>query len=411
MKKLTVLLGIASTAFLSSNLSAQEKPAEYKVNVYGFARADYIFDSRQMAQAREEQVDLYPLDIALDADGKDKNATGASNFLAVTSRLGVKASGPNAFGAKTGAVVEADFFGNSNGNTGVFFLRHAYATLDWQKTSLLLGQTWYPAFITECFPGVANFNTGIMFNPFGRAPQIKLTQKFTPNLSFDLVAYKMSGHSAPTVTANANDASTFSLTPTFHGKLQYKNEHITTGVAAEYQSLKPQIVSAGKVSTNTVNSSMFLAYFKYSNPKFIAKAYGVTGSNLYQFVMMGGFAGYTDPNGQESYKSTKTSAGWVDLASNAPKIAPGIFFGYTKNGGVDTGYKTLYTRGLAATRSLDHVWRVSGRVDFKENKFRISPEIEYTSAVWGDTNPDATAGNNKSNVGNVRAMVSAQYSF
>jgi hypothetical protein len=30
------------------------------------------------------------------------------------------------------------------------------------------------------------------------------------------------------------------------------------------------------------------------------------------------------------------------------------------------------------------IFESSGRVDFKQNKFRITPEIEYTGATWGD---------------------------
>jgi hypothetical protein len=41
-------------------------------------------------------------------------------------------------------------------------------------------------------------------------------------------------------------------------------------------------------------------------------------------------------------------------------------------------------RGLnGTTRAVDNVWRVSARVDFKENKFKLSPELEYTAATWG----------------------------
>ena len=60
---------------------------------------------------------------------------------------------------------------------------------------------------------------------------------------------------------------------------------------------------------------------------------------------------------------------------------------------------------------VDNVWRASARVDFKENKFKLSPEIEYTSATWGDLKPDATSGANQEKVGNFRALVSATYSF
>jgi hypothetical protein len=361
--------------------------------------------------AREEQVNLYPLDVNYDANGKDINATASSNYLSVVSRLGVKASGPNVWGAKTSAVIEGDFFGNTNTNTGVFTIRQAYASLEWEKTSLLMGQSWYPTFVTEVSPGVTNFNTGILFNPFGRAPQIKLSQILTDHISADLVAYKMSTHSAPSVTANANEASYNSLTPTFHGKIQYKDQQITAGIGAEFQSLRPQIVSAGLASDYKVNSNLFMAYFKYTHPKWTAKAYGITGGNLHHLTMLGGFAGYTEPNGQESYLPTKTSAFWADISSNNAKIAPGIFFGYTQNNGVDAGYKKLYTRGLGTARSLDNVWRLSGRVDFKQNKFKISPELEYTSALWGDSNAKAMAENNKTTVANFRVLLSAVYAF
>ena len=85
--------------------------------------------------------------------------------------------------------------------------------------------------------------------------------------------------------------------------------------------------------------------------------------------------------------------------------------GYTQNNGTDAGYKNLYFRGNSGNRIIDNVWRASARVDFKQNKFRLSPEIEYTSATWGDTDLNATAGNNKTTVANFRALVSAVYYF
>lgn len=439
MKKITVLLGIIPSLFLQSFLYAQEtpsneellkriealeaeknKPKEWDASFYGWVRTDYNFDSRQSAYSREYNLNLYPLDEKLDANGKDINDAGGSNFLSITTRVGMKFKGPDVWGAKATGNIEADFFGNTelnktsagSGSIGLLRLRHATATLTWPKTALTFGQTWYPTFVPEVYPGVANFNTGILFNPFGWAGQVKLTQKITPELSFTAVAYK----DREFQTANATGASTNSATfnssvPTFHGQLQFKNKSILAGAGAEYQSLKPVIESGGLVSDEKVNSEMFFGYFKYANEKVIAKLYGITGGNLHHLVMIGGFAGYENPNGIESYKPTKTSAFWVDLASANPKIAPGVFFGYTKNSGVDAGFKNLYVRGASGTRILDQVWRASARVDFKQNKFNISPEIEYTAATWGDMDSEATAANNQKDVGNLRAMVRVMYSF
>lgn len=439
MKKSTVLLGIVSSLFFSNLLLAQETPSnedllkriealeaekaqpkEWDASFYGWVRTEYNFDSRQSAYSREMQLNLYPLDEKLDANGKDINAAGGSNFLAITSRVGIRFKGPDVWGAKASGNIEADFFGNTelnkssagSGSTGLMRLRHATATLAWPKTAVTFGQTWYPSVVPDVFPGVANFNSGIIFNPFGWAGQIKVAQKLTPELTLSLVAYKDREFQTANATgASVNSATFNSSIPTFHGQLQYKTKTVTTGLGAEYQSLKPVIESAGLVSNEKVNSEMFFGYFKYANDKIITKLYGITGGNLYHLVMLGGFAGYTEPNGQESYKPTKTSAFWVDVASANPKVAPGVFFGYTKNSGVDAGFKNLYVRGVSGARVLDDVWRASARVDFKQNKFNISPEIEYTAAKWGDLNAEGKAQNNMKDVGNLRAMVRVMYSF
>ncbi|KIA90565.1 hypothetical protein [Kaistella jeonii] len=439
MKKTTISLGIVSFLLFSGKLISQVTPSnedllrriealeaekanpkEWDASLYGWVRTEYNFDSRQSAYSREFQLNLYPLDEKLDANGKDINGAGGSNFLAITSRVGIRFKGPDVWGAKATGNIEADFFGNTelnktsggSGSTGLMRLRHATATLTWPKTAVTFGQTWYPSVISDVFPGVINFNSGIMFNPFGWAGQVRVAQKLTPELTLSIVAYKDREFQTANATgASANSATFNSSIPTFHGQLQYKTKTITTGVGAEYQSLKPVIESAGLVSTEKVNSEMFFGYFKYANDKIITKLYGITGGNLNHLVMLGGFAGYTEPNGQESYKPTKTSAFWVDVASANSKIAPGVFFGYTKNSGVDAGFKNLYVRGSSGPRILDAVWRASARVEFKQNKFNIAPEIEYTAAKWGDTNTEAKAGNNSKDVGNLRGMVRVMYSF
>ncbi len=421
MKKTQLIITGITTLLFSNTLFSQEKPKEWDISLYGFARADYIFDSRKSAYVREYNLNLYPLDVAKDTNGEDKNATGSSNFLSVVSRIGVKFKGPDVFKAKISGNIEGDFFGNTEvnsgtsgtGSIGLFRLRHATIKMDWTKTSLTLGQTWYPTFVPEVFPGVANFNTGIMFNPFGWASQIRLRQKLSEKISLDVVAYKDREFTAPSVAGNAPNSATFnSSIPTFHGQLQFKNQQVIAGLGAEYQSLKPVTESGGKVSDEKLNSSTVFGYFKYTNSKVVAKLYGISGGNLNHLVMLGGYASYAQTNGIDSYKPTKTTAFWADIASNAPKIAPGVFFGYTKNNGLsDDGYKNLYVRGVSGSRIVDNVWRASARVDFKENKFKLSPEIEYTSATWGDLKTDATTGNNKETVGNFRALISATYSF
>lgn len=423
MKKLIIItvfafsfIGNAQTTTPSQSIQPMKdvKPEkEWDVNLYGFIRTDYIWDTRKSAQVREYNLNLYPQDEVLDANGKDINKVGASNFLSVVSRLGVKVKGPNVWGAKTTGTLEGDFFGNTESSIGLLRIRHAHVNLDWSKTSLILGQTWYPSFIPEVFPGVANFNTGILFNPFGWASQIRVKQNFSKEFSFALTAYKEREFTTPTAaTGTQNSASINSSLPTLHGQFQFKNKNWIAGVGAEYKSLQPLTVSNNMVSKEKANSTSVMGYFKYSDDKFYFKAYGISGGNLNNMVMLGGIAGYTTVGQVEKYEVTKTSAFWVELASNNKKTAPGLFFGYTKNHGTGVdGATAFYTRGNTVTRGIDNVWRASGRVDFKQNKFRITPEIEYTKATWGDLKSDFTVQNNEKKLGNLRAMVSCAYSF
>jgi hypothetical protein len=436
MKKtyLILLLGIASikgysqtpiTTTVTPVVVTPTPAKEWDVSMYGFVRTDYIWDSRKSAQVREDNLNLYPLDEALDVNNKDLNAVGQSNFLSVSSRLGVKAKGPDVWGAKMTGVLEGDFFGNVEGaSIGMFRLRHAYISMDWAKTSLTMGQTWYPTFIPEVFPGVANFSTGILFNPFGWATQVKIKQNFTKELSLALTLYKEREFTTPTVAGGTqNSASINSALPTIHGQFQFKNKNWIAGIGAEFKSLQPlteyaPTTTTKSVNTETVNSSSVMGYFKYSNDAFSIKGYGISGSNLQNLVMLGGFAGYSTSGQPEKYEASKTNAFWLDIASNGKKIAPGLFIGMTTNNG--TGRTSVagetvkyYMRGVTGSRTVDQVMRIAGRVDFKQNKFRITPEIEYTGATWADlnSNGNATADLNAKKVANIRFLASCVYSF
>lgn len=420
------LEGFAQTQTTESIPAVPVQPVkEWDFNLYGFIRTDYIYDTRKSAQIREDNLNLYPLDKVLDVNGEDLNDAQASNILSIVSRIGVKIKGPDVWGAKMSGNLEGDFFGNSEASIGLVRLRQANITMDWSKTSLLVGQTWYPTFIPEIFPGVANFNTGILFNPFGWASQIKLKQNFTKEVSFALTLYKEREFTTATAAGGTqNSASINSSIPTIHGQFQFKNKNWLAGLGVEYKSLQPLTEYAPTPTTKAktsqkVNSTSIVGFVKYNNDNFSIKAYGISGSNMTNLVMLGGFVGYTNGLEPEKYEATKTSSYWMDIASNNKKIAPGLFVGYTKNNGNGRDAATIgettkyYIRGISGSRVVDDVWRASGRVEFKHNKFKVTPELEYTAATWGDldTNTSAKAGLNKTDVANYRALLSCAYSF
>ena len=428
------MIGLASLSGSAQTTATQAIPVaplpapaskEWDMNIYGFVRTDYIWDTRRSAQVREYNLNLYPLDESLDINGNDVNDAGASNFLSIVSRLGVKFKGPNVWGAKATGTLEGDFFGNTEASIGLFRLRHAFANLEWKKTSVTAGQTWYPTFIPEVFPGVANFSTGILFNPFGWVSQIRIKQNLTKEISFAFTAYKEREFTTATALGGSQNSASFnSALPTLHGQFQFRNKNWIAGLGAEYKSLQPliefQLSPTTKIATDEkVNSTIVVGYFKYNTDKWHVKAYGISGGDMFSFVQVGGFVGYNQAGQAERYEASKTTSFWVDIASNNKAIAPGFFFGHTQNDGTSIQGLAVgetaryYMRGVVGGRVVDNVWRAAGRVDFKQNKFRITPEVEYTKVVWSDLNAlgNGAAGNNAKDFGNLRAMVSCAYSF
>jgi hypothetical protein len=90
---------------------------------------------------------IYPEDENLDVNSNDINDKSSFNMLSIQSRINGKITGPEVIGAKPSAVLEGEFFGTSDADINGFRLRHSFVKLDWENTSLLVGQTWHPMFI------------------------------------------------------------------------------------------------------------------------------------------------------------------------------------------------------------------------------------------------------------------------
>jgi hypothetical protein len=230
-----------SGVVLSQNAGPQEakKPA---IHFKGFIKSDYWYDSRQVLASREDIFLFYPLNKLPDAGGNDLNARPSFNYSAVTSRLTGIISGPDAFGAETSGVLEADFSGVSNADINGFRLRHAYGKLRWEKTELLLGQYWHPMFVTEVFPNVISLNTGAPFQPFIRNPQVSFKQYFGNfNLNFALIAQRDQSNLGPDGFSPLYMRST--LIPNSHLQLQHKTARHVWGIAGDYKVLQPRTVN------------------------------------------------------------------------------------------------------------------------------------------------------------------------
>lgn len=111
-----------------------------EISFGGLVRTDAAFDTRMNVESREGFFIFYPLSPASDPNGTDIHARPGFNQWAMTTRLWIKADGPEIGNAQTAAFAEGDFTGPSNIENNALRLRHAYITFTWEKRKLLVGQ-------------------------------------------------------------------------------------------------------------------------------------------------------------------------------------------------------------------------------------------------------------------------------
>jgi len=425
--RIYIVLLILSTHFVNGQ-DKKEEP-KFGITLSGFAKTDFFYDSRQTVSIREGHFLLYPENQKLDLNGNDINAKDHFGILSIQSRLTGKITGPDIGKVKTSALVEADFFGNENANfpdVNGFRLRHAIIKLNWNTTELLAGQYWHPLFITECFPDVVSFNTGAPFQPFSRNPQIRLTQKVN-NIKLIVAATSQRDFSSNGPDGASPKYLSNAVLPDMNIHLQYstlfsESNEFLIGAGAEYKKLVPRLFSQADKNLKdgkdtlynngdeSVSSYSLSVYSKLRFKPVTFKAYAIFGSNLFDQVMLGGYAVTSiDAGNQMSYvyEPLKNLSLWTELSTNG-KIQAGIFAGYTKNLGTDSEIMGVsYSRGS----NINYVYRVAPRIVFNMEKLRISTELEYTTAQYGKADTKGVVNSNLTTVSNLRILTAFYYFF
>lgn len=379
MKKILLLL-----CSFSSLLFSQTDKQSFEISLSGFVKTDIFYDTRQSVTLREGHFLIYPQDENSDVNSNDINDKSSFNILSIQSRINGKITGPEVIGAKPCAVLEGEFFGTSDPDVNGFRLRHAFVKLEWEETSLLVGQTWHPMFIVEMFPGVVSFNTGAPFQPFSRNPQIRFTH------SIDKIKLIAAAASQRDFASNGPNGFTSlylrnSVVPNFDFQIQYSSKEIFAGAGIDYKQLTPRIVTTENIKTdNTVSSLAFNAFAKLSFEPVTFKLQGIYGGNLADHIMLGGYAvkSLDTLTGVEEYTALKCFSVWGEVSAGKD-IEYAVFAGYTKSLGADDNIAGVYYgRGT----NIENVFRVSPRVQFNFSSLRFSTELEYTSAGYGTPN-------------------------
>jgi Gram-negative porin len=174
-------------------VSFGDAAAPWKLQIYGFAEADFMHDSTQsFGDGMNSNLVARPGTLA--------SQNGRTQFTVRNSRLGFEIKAPPTDGIKASGKLEMDFFGydpspsNSGGvsesgfyQNPTFRIRHAYLKLESDYVDLLAGQMyhlfgWQNSFLicSAAFLGIPN-------EVFGRTPQFRLSHTFkTDDVNFEM---------------------------------------------------------------------------------------------------------------------------------------------------------------------------------------------------------------------------------
>ena len=410
--KTTLLLffffGLFITSAFCENTNEKQDEKDWGIGFSGFIKSDYWYDSRQVVASREDLFLFYPANEYLDNHGSDINDSPGFNYSAITSRLKGDINGPEAFGAETSGVIEADFSGVTNENINSFRLRHAFGKLRWENSEVLFGQYWHPMFVPEVFPKIISLNTGAPFQPFIRSPQISYTQ-FYEKFSLNLTLLSQRDNSSDGPLGFDNTYMRNALVPNVHLQLQYKGNDHVFGIAGDYKILRPQLETDSLVKTQeTIDSYSFMGYWKYSDEDFTWQTKAIYGQNLTEHLLLGGYAVKTidRENGVKTYTPTNHMFLWGNILYGSD-IRFGLFGGFAKNFGTfHSNVGEYYSRG----ENIDYVYRIAPSVSFISNSVQISAELEYTVAAYGEPDNKGLI-DNSSEVSNIRGLVALFYYF
>lgn len=405
----------------------QEKKSKIRLKPYGFVRNYITYDSRECVAVLGEMFNIIPQDQLLNEDrSEDLNDVDKLSFVAFTTRLGVDVAGPTIGRAESSAKIEADFSGYGANNT-LFRIRQAYLSLDWERTTLICGQTWHPM-TNQVMPAVYGFGTSSPFMPFNRAPQVKVLVDAGKGWNFTAAALYQFPNLSIGPEGVSVSYSRWSMLPELYASWKHVGEHLTYGIGVDMLSITPRKTSLaerevlqedGTMQTQMVqvrakdrvmgiSSEVFADYI---NGKFNIKGKFVSAENAAHMTMVSGFGAtaYDPKSGSYRYAPIRSISTWL-TATYGNQLKPGLMLGYAKNYGAKNDFMSLDEIWVRHAKNTDYIYRISPSLSYTVKNLQLALEVDYTVVGYGDLQLNGSV-NATRDISNTRACLMVKYSF
>ena len=408
--KLLLLLFLCTPALLTAQ---DDDESKYDISISGFISSEIIYDTRQPVAAREGDVLLFTSPILNDANGDDINDTPSFNMINIHSRFRLSVDGPEMLGAQSSALLESDFVGTGNQFISMMRLRHAFIKLDWEKTSLTVGQYWHPFFVISAYPEVAGWGGGSPYAILSRNPQVRFGFNLSDNISGSLTALTHRDFSSAGPQGVTPDYLRNAALPELNLNMEYHKKGWRLGFVTGYKKIMPRTQDLQGFKMNeTLGSLQGNVYTRVDVGDFTAKLQGLYGENMHNFLMMGGYAEFIDQNsGEITYSNYRTGSIWTELLYTQGSLTYSVFGGFSENYGMENSpaaQETVnrYGRG----NNIDTTFRIAPRLTFKIDDFLIMGEVSYNATEYGSIQNDGTVADTEE-ASAVRLHIHLKYSF
>ena len=402
MKIKNVVLQALIVSLFPVSANAQK---QVSIDWYGFVAAQSWINTHESVASADGFLYLYPTDeLKVADDDHDRCAIPQGSWFGTMARLGFVLKGPEIFGAASRAKAELEFSGHQA--PGSILYRHAFMALDWEKSTLILGQTWHP--MNDLFPSTVGIAIGSPFNALNRSPQLRyeyyLGNEKKTKLTGAAIFQAANASNGP--GGKSYNFARRSMMPMLYAGVDFTFGDLKVGGGLEYQHISPLVDVADDNKKYYLDGLCGMVQAQYNKDKLSVKAKSLIGHNMSHLGICTGF-GQVDRNGEFiEYAPLAACSSWAQVQYGGA-LKAGLMCGYMENWGAGKDLVAVYA---AENGRIANMWRIAPNVQYTVGNMNLGVEYELTTVAYGDVQPNGTV-NNAHDVSNNRLLLSVMYSF
>ena len=405
MKIKNVILQALVVSLLPLSANAQKNVS---IDWYGFVAAQSWINTHESVAGAEGFLYLYPMDRIQDpVDQHDQAAVPQGSWFGTMARLGFVLKGPEIFGAASRAKAELEFSGHSA--PGSILYRHAFMALDWENSTLTLGQTWHP--MNDLFPSTVGIAIGSPFNALNRSPQLRYEYFMGQDKKIKLMgaAIFQAGNPSAGPLGKSYHYARRSMMPMLYAGVDFTLGDFKVGGGLEFQRITPSVDYSDNNKKYYMNGLCGMIQGQYNKDKLAVKAKTLIGHNMSHLGICSGFGmvDHLDP-GRVEYAPLAASSSWFQVQYGGA-LKAGLFGGYMSNWGAGKDLVVGTICG-AENGTIDKMWRVAPNVQYTVGNLNLGVEYELTTVAYGTPQANGTVADTH-NVSNNRLLLSVMYAF